>query len=129
MANEYQLEIYKKPLEAIKSGIKRIEIRTNNSYENIQYELLEPGDIISFQIINGPPFVNLDVIDPDVLQVRVKNVIKYRDPKELLIKEGLEVLSTLVNSLEEGIELLYSFHEYKEMIPIHGIYAIEIEVI
>ena len=128
MATEYQLEIYKRPLEAIKSGIKRIEIRTNNSYENIQYELLEPGDIISFQIINGPPFVNLDVIDPDALQVRVKNVIKYRDPKELLIKEGLEVLSTLVNSLEEGIELLYSFHEYKEMIPIHGIYAIEIEV-
>lgn len=129
MATEYQLEIYKKPLEAIKSSSKRIEIRTNNSYENIQYELLEPGDIISFQIINGPPFVNLDVIVPDALQVKVKNVIKYRDPKELLIKEGLEVLSTLVNSLEEGIELLYSFHEYKEMIPIHGIYAIEIELI
>lgn len=129
MASEYQLEIYKKPLEAIKSGSKRIEIRTNNSYENVQYDLLEHGDIISFQIINGPPFVNLDVIDSDALQVRVKNVIKYRDPKELLIKEGLEVLSTLVDSLEEGIELLYSFHEYKEMIPIHGIYAIEIEVI
>lgn len=129
MATEYQLEIYKKPLEAIKSGIKRIEIRTNNSYENIKYELLEPGDIISFQIINGPPFVNLDIIVPDALQVKVKNVIKYKNPKELLIKEGLEVLSTLVNSLEEGIELLYSFHEYKEMIPIHGIYAIEIEVI
>ena len=129
MATEYQLEIYKKPLEAIKNGSKRIEIRTNNSYENIQYELLKPGDIISFQIINGPPFVNLDVIVPDALQVKVKNVIKYRDPKELLIKEGLEILSTLVNSLQEGIELLYSFHEYKEMIPIHGIYAIEIEVI
>jgi len=129
MATEYQLEIYKKPLEAIKSSSKRIEIRTNNSYENIKYELLEPGDIISFQIINGPPFVNLDIIVPDALQVKVKNVIKYKNPKELLIKEGLEVLSTLVNSLEEGIELLYSFHEYKEMIPIHGIYAIEIEVI
>ena len=129
MVNEYQLEIYKKPLEAIKRGSKRIEIRTNNSYENIQYELLEPGDIISFQIINGPPFVNLDVIVPDALRVKVKNVIKYKDPNELLIKEGLEVLSTLVNSLEEGIELLYSFHEYKEMIPIHGLFAIEIEVI
>ena len=129
MVNEYQLEIYKKPLEAIKRGSKRIEIRTNNSYENIQHELLEPGDIISFQIINGPPFVNLDVIVPDALRVKVKNVIKYKDPNELLIKEGLEVLSTLVNSLEEGIELLYSFHEYKEMIPIHGLFAIEIEVI
>ena len=129
MVNEYQLEIYKKPLEAIKRGSKRIEIRTNNSYENIQYELLEPGDIISFQIINGPPFVNLDVIVPDALRVKVKNVIKYKDPNELLIKEGLEVLSTLVNSLEEGIQLLYSFHEYKEMIPIHGLFAIEIEVI
>ena len=129
MVTEYKLEIYKKPLKAIKNGIKRIEIRTNNSYENIDYNYLQPGDFISFQIINGPPFVNLDVVVPDALKVRVLNVIKYKDPKDLLIKEGLDVLSTLVNSLEEGVEMLYSFHEYKEMIPIHGIYAIEIETI
>ena len=129
MVNEYKLEIYKKPLKAIKNGTKRIEIRTNNSYENIDYNYLQPGDLISFQIINGPPFVNLDVVVPDALKVRVLNVIKYKDPKDLLVKEGLDVLSTLVNSLEEGIEMLYSFHEYKEMIPIHGIYAIEIETI
>ena len=129
MVTEYKLEIYKKPLKAIKNGIKRIEIRTNNSYENIDYNYLQPGDLISFQIINGPPFVNLDVVVPDALKVRVLNVIKYKDPKDLLIKEGLDVLSTLVNSLEEGVEMLYSFHEYKEMIPIHGIYAIEIETI
>ena len=129
MVTEYKLEIYKKPLKAIKNGTKRIEIRTNNSYENIDYKYLEPGDLISFQIINGPPFVNLDVVVPDALKVRVLNVIKYKDPKDLLIKEGLDVLSTLVNSLEEGVEMIYSFHEYKEMIPIHGIYAIEIETI
>ena len=129
MVTEYKLEIYEKPLKAIKNGTKRIEIRTNNSYENIDYKYLQPGDLISFQIINGPPFVNLDVVVPDALKVRVLNVIKYKDPKDLLIKEGLDVLSTLVNSLEEGVEMLYSFHEYKEMIPIHGIYAIEIETI
>ena len=129
MANEYKLEIYKKPLKAIKNGTKRIEIRTNNSYEDIDYKLLQSGDIISFQVINGPPFVNLDVIDPDALKVKVTNVKNYKDPEELLIKEGLEVLSTLVNSLEEGIEMLYSFHEYKDMIPLHGIFAIEIKTI
>ena len=129
MVTEYKLEIYEKPLKAIKNGTKRIEIRTNNSYENINYKYLQPGDLISFQIINGPPFVNLDVVVPDALKVRVLNVIKYKDPKDLLVKEGLDVLSTLVNSLEEGVEMLYSFHEYKEMIPIHGIYAIEIETI
>lgn len=129
MVTEYKLEIYKKPLKAIRNGTKRIEIRTNNSYENIDYKYLQPGDLISFQIINGPPFVNLDVVVPDALKVRVLNVIKYKDPKDLLVKEGLDVLSTLVNSLEEGVEMLYSFHEYKEMIPIHGIYAIEIETI
>ena len=129
MVTEYKLEIYKKPLKAIKNGTKRIEIRTNNSYENIDYKYLQPGDLISFQIINGPPFVNLDVVVPDALKVRVLNVIKYKDPKDLLVNEGLDVLSTLVNSLEEGVEMLYSFHEYKEMIPIHGIYAIEIETI
>ena len=129
MVTEYKLEIYKEPLKAIKNGIKRIEIRTNNSYENIDYNYLQPGDFISFQIINGPPFVNLVVVVPDALKVRVLNVIKYKDPKDLLVNEGLDVLSTLVNSLEEGVEMLYSFHEYKEMIPIHGIYAIEIETI
>tara|TARA_B100001079_G_C15984975_1_gene329182 strand:- start:84 stop:473 length:390 start_codon:yes stop_codon:yes gene_type:complete len=129
MVNEYKLEIYKQPLEAIKNGYKRIEIRTNNSYEDIDYKELNYGDIISFQIINGPPFINLDVIIPDALKVKVISVKNYKDPKELLIHEGLEVLSTLVGSLEEGIDLLYSFHEYKEMIPLHGIFAIEIETI
>jgi ASC-1-like (ASCH) protein len=53
--------------------------------------------------------------------------VKYKDPQELLEKEGLQVLSTLVTNIEEGVELLYSFHEYKEMIPKHGIFAIHIK--
>ena len=129
MTSLYKLEIYKKPLDAIKNGSKNIEIRTNNSYEAIDYSLLKVDDIISFQIINGPPFVNLDVITPDALKVKVKRVTNYRNPEELLLNEGLQVLSTLVNSLDEGIKMLYSFHEYEEMIPIHGIFAIEIEKI
>jgi len=129
MTSLYKLEIYKKPLDAIKNGSKNIEIRTNNSYEAIDYSLLKVDDIISFQIINGPPFVNLDVISPDALKVKVKRVTNYRNPEELLLNEGLQVLSTLVNSLDEGIKMLYSFHEYEEMIPIHGIFAIEIEIV
>ena len=129
MTSLYKLEIYKKPLDAIKNGSKNIEIRTNNSYEAIDYSLLKVDDVISFQIINGPPFVNLDVISPDALKVKVKRVTNYRNPEELLLNEGLQVLSTLVNSLDEGIKMLYSFHEYEEMIPIHGIFAIEIEKI
>ena len=129
MTSSYKLEIYKKPLEAIKNGSKNIEIRTNNSYEAIDYSLLKVDDIISFQIINGPPFVNLDVVTPDALKVKVKRVTNYRNPEELLLNEGLQVLSTLVNSLDEGIKMLYSFHEYEEMIPIHGIFAIEIEIV
>ena len=129
MTSLYKLEIYKKPLEAIKNGSKNIEIRTNNSYEAIDYSLLKVDDIISFQIINGPPFVNLDVVTPDALKVKVKRVTNYRNPEELLLNEGLQVLSTLVNSLDEGIKMLYSFHEYEDMIPIHGIFAIEIEKI
>ena len=129
MTSSYKLEIYKKPLDAIKNGTKHIEIRTNNSYEAIDYSLLKVDDVISFQIINGPPFINLDVITPDVLKVKVKRVTNYRTPEELLLNEGLQVLSTLVNSLDEGIKMLYSFHEYEEMIPIHGIFAIEIDKI
>ena len=129
MTSLYKLEIYKKPLDAIKNGTKHIEIRTNNSYEAIDYSLLKVDDVISFQIINGPPFVNLDVVTPDALKVKVKRVTNYRNPEELLLNEGLQVLSTLVNSLDEGIKMLYSFHEYEDMIPIHGIFAIEIEVV
>tara|TARA_Y200000002_G_scaffold28880_1_gene21646 strand:+ start:477 stop:866 length:390 start_codon:yes stop_codon:yes gene_type:complete len=129
MTSSYKLEIYKKPLDAIKNGTKHIEIRTNNSYEAIDYSLLKVDDVISFQIINGPPFINLDVITPDALKVKVKRVTNYRNPEELLLNEGLQVLSTLVNSLDEGIKMLYSFHEYEDMIPIHGIFAIEIEIV
>ena len=129
MTSLYKLEIYKKPLDAIKNGSKHIEIRTNNTYEAIDYSLLKVDDIISFQIIDGPPFVNLDVVTPDALKVKVKRVTNYRNPEELLLNEGLQVLSTLVNSLDEGIKMLYSFHEYEEMIPIHGIFAIEIDKI
>ena len=127
MSTSYSLEIYKKPLEAIQAGIKKVEIRTNNSYEQINYNRLQVGDTILFQVISGPPFVGLDVIEADALMVEVVSVIKYKDPRELLKQEGLEVLSTLVSNIDDGIELLYSFHEYKEMIPVHGIFAIHIQ--
>ncbi|CAH0536686.1 hypothetical protein [Vibrio marisflavi] len=122
----YKLEIYKRPLEAIISGVKKVEIRTNNSYEKIRYEQLNKGDLIQFQIISGPPFIGLDIIEPDALTVEVVDVRRYNDAGELLDNEGMQVLSTLSNTKEEGIELLNSFHEYKKMIPIHGIFAIEI---
>ena len=91
MSTSYSLEIYKKPLEAIQAGIKKVEIRTNNSYEQINYNRLQVGDTISFQVISGPPFVGLDVIEADALMVEVVSVIKYRDPRELLKQEGLEI--------------------------------------
>ena len=51
MFKKYKLEIYEAPLEAIKNGSKKVEIRTNNSYEEINYDELVSGDILSFQII------------------------------------------------------------------------------
>ena len=62
MSTSYKLEIYEKPLKAIKAGVKTVEIRTNNSYEEIDYDRLKKGDTISFQIISGPPFTGLDVV-------------------------------------------------------------------
>ena len=56
-------------------------------------------------------------------------MIKYKNPEDLLKNEGLEVLSGIVSSLGEGVEMLYSFEEYKEMIPIHGIFAIHFNLI
>ena len=126
MNKKYKLEIYESSLKAIKSGLKKVEIRTNNTYEEINYDQLLPRDILSFQIIPGPPFIGLEIITPDALEVEVLRVVKYKDPEALLEQEGLNVLSTLVETIDEGVELLYSFHEYKEMIPVHGIFAIHI---
>ena len=126
MNKKYKLEIYESSLKAIKSGLKKVEIRTNNTYEEINYDQLLPRDILSFQIIPGPPFIGLEIITPDALEVEVLRVVKYKDPEALLKQEGLNVLSTLVETIDEGVELLYSFHEYKEMIPVHGIFAIHI---
>ena len=129
MSKKYKLEIYENPLKAIESGLKKVEIRTNNTYEEINYDQLLPGDILSFQIIAGPPFIGLEVIIPDALEAEVLKVVKYKNPEALLEHEGLDVLSTLVKTIDEGVELLYSFHEYKEMIPVHGIFAIHISPI
>ena len=129
MNKKYKLEIYESSLKAIKSGLKKVEIRTNNTYEEINYDQLLPGDILSFQIIPGPPFIGLEIITPDALEVEVLKVVKYKDPEALLKQEGLNVLSTLVETIDEGVELLYSFHEYKEMIPVHGIFAIHISLV
>ena len=129
MNNKYKLEIYESSLKAIKSGLKKVEIRTNNTYEEINYDQLLPRDILSFQIIPGPPFIGLEIITPDALEVEVLRVVKYKDPEALLKQEGLNVLSTLVETIDEGVELLYSFHEYKEMIPVHGIFAIHIGLV
>ena len=129
MNKEYKLEIYESPLKAIQSGLKKVEIRTNNTYEEINYDQLLPGDILSFQIISGPPFIGLEIITPDALEVEVLKVVKYKDPEAFLEQEGLNVLSTLVETIDEGVELLYSFHEYKEMIPVHGIFAIHIGLV
>ena len=85
--NSYKLEIYQRPLDAIKSGAKRVEIRTNNSYEAIQYDQLNKGDHIVFQVISGPPFVGLDVIQPNALTVEVLDVRNYPDPRALLMAE------------------------------------------
>lgn len=123
----YPLEIYRAPIDAILSGKKTVEIRTNNSYEAIRYDQLKPGDRIVFQVISGPPFIGLDVIEPNALTVKVTKVKHYPDARSLLLNEGMKVLSNLCENLEEGVTLLNSFHEYAEMIPIHGLFAIDIE--
>ena len=45
----YSLEIYRKPIEAIISGTKKVEIRTNNSYENIDYTKLDLVTLLNFK--------------------------------------------------------------------------------
>ena len=79
----YSLEIYRKPLEAINSGRKKVEIRTNNSYENIDYKsaLLEGFNVANriLGFVNAPALIQYVLLDMSYPSFDVSYYEKKRD--------------------------------------------------
>lgn len=113
----YNLNLNDRPFLAIKAGTKKIEGRVKTSRDTFLYSDLRAGDTITF---TGKTTSEKMLVD--VLGVR-----QYPDTRKMLDSEGVENVLSSGTDIEGGIEGYNSFSEYKENIPKHGIWAIEVK--
>ncbi len=123
---KYYTKIYQLPCDAIVAGTKKYELRTNTSYEEIDYSSLKTGDEIEFEVIAGPPFKNFEPIHDRKLLITIGEVKHFNSAADLFKQEGFKWCSFEPNSILEAVDWIHEILEYKEMIPKHGIYAFEI---
>jgi len=124
---KYYTEIYQLPFDAILDGSKKFELRTNTSYEKIDYCNLRTGDQIEFKVIAGPPFINFDVIHNKRLVITIGEIRHFSSARALFEQEGYKWCSFQPSSIEEAIDWIHQILEYKTSIPQYGIYAFEIK--
>jgi ASC-1-like (ASCH) protein len=124
---KYYTEIYQLPFNAILAGTKKFELRSNTSYEKIDYRSLKTDDQIEFKVIAGPPFVNFDVINNQRLVITIGEIKHFSSARALFEQEGYKWCSFEPNSIEEAIDWIHQILEYKTSIPLYGIYAFEIK--
>jgi len=115
----YELNLNSRPFEAIKNGTKKIEGRVPTPDSNVQYNKMKKGDTIIF--------ANKETNEK--MEVLILGVKHYPNVREMIEKEGISRVLSSGGTIEEGIESYNKFKGYKENIPKHGIYAIEIKKI
>lgn len=123
---KYRTEIYQLPFDAIVSGTKKYELRTNTSYEKIDYSTLQTGDQIEFSVISGPPFVDFTIISNQKLLITIGEVKHFSTARELFEKEGFKWCSFQPNSIEDAVDWIHQILEYETQIPKYGIWAFEV---
>ena len=112
----YTTDINDRPWKAIKNHTKKVEVRTNSKYENIDYSQIVPGDHMIF--------INNKTNKP--LTVKILNIKHYKTVKDLLLEEGTERTLSSGKALKEGISSILKIKGYSENIPKHGVYALTI---
>ncbi len=122
----YRTQIYQLPFDAIWAGSKKFELRTNTSYETIDYSQLKTGDTIEFEVIAGPPFIDLSPIHKEGLVITIGEVKHYDSARSLFEQEGYKWCSFQPNSIQEAIDWIHQILEYEIAIPKYGIYAFEV---
>lgn len=86
------------------------------SWDKTPFDRLRSGDILTFT----------NNVTHEKIAVNVIAVRHYRDARLMLEKEGVKNVLSSGKDLEGGIESYNSHPEYKENIPVYGIYAIEV---
>ena len=113
------LEMY----ELIRDNKKKIDSRAPDpSKPEKSYQSIAPGDIIIFRVSNRNTLELIEKYPP--LKFVVKYNKHYDSAEELLLKDGLDNIFPNVNSIEEALEIYYSFPGYTERIEKYGICAI-----
>jgi ASC-1-like (ASCH) protein len=123
---KYTTKIYQQPFDAIVAGDKTFELRTNASYEDIDYTQIVLGDEIEFEVIAGPPFVDFTIIHNIKLVITVGEVRHYDSARTFFEQEGFAWSSFKLNSIEEAVDWIHQILEYKANIPEYGLFALEI---
>ncbi|MFA6297293.1 MAG: ASCH domain-containing protein [Candidatus Paceibacterota bacterium] len=112
----YNLSLNDRPFQAIKSGTKKIEGRTQKDEFDARYSEMKIGDTITFT----------NNISQEVMTCEILFVSKYHDVKSMLESEGTKNVLSSKGNIEEGIESYNSIGDYKDRIAKYGIYAIGI---
>ncbi len=116
----YKTDINERAFNAILTGTKTIEIRTNTPGDPINYSNIKPGDIMEFDTWPKPSQRKLCAI--------VKAIRHYSDTRRLFEIEGLDyTTSSKPNNIEIAIASIHRLTNYEQAVPKHGIYAIELK--
>jgi len=118
MKNSYNLTLRNRPFQAIIQGEKTVEIRANKQDGSINYNQLLHGDVLVFRNEETNQIINCIV----------KRKSHYETVHELLVKEGTLTTLSSTNSIRKGIKSIEAIGNYREIILIHGVFAIEIEL-
>lgn len=109
----HKIGLPERPFRAIQNGTKIGEIRTNVPQSGFDYFGVKAGDRIKFfHEETGEDF-----------EIEVKKTIKTDSAKELLVKTGLEIMSSKPKSIQEGVNGIHKLTGYEEVIKGNGLIA------
>ena len=115
---EHILDINDRAFLAIKEERKRVEIRANTNFSDIDYSNFKVNDTIQFYNSNN-----------EILRCEITKINWYKDVENLLQKEGTLYTLSSTNDYKLGLKSIYSLTGYRESIPKNGVYAIHIKLI
>lgn len=112
---QYNLSLNNRAFKAIKTGTKKVEIRSTKLDNSFDYSILKEKDIIEFTSYNN-----------EKLKCLITKINWYPSIEELLTIEGTKYTLSSTDDYYEGIKSINSLDGYKESIPINGVFAIHI---
>lgn len=110
----YNLNLNDRPFKVIKAGTKKVEGRTPKDSGDKRYEVMVPGDTITFT----------NNVTNEIMVCEILSIKHYPDVKKMLETEGVENVLSSGLDIEGGIKSYNSLEGYEGRIKKYGIYAI-----